>query len=331
MATRTNINISNKTSNGRRLSQAEIEANRRRLAAVIAHAEPGRAIVAPPGVGDLKEIGIKPSKPKREIFKMDNEPDVIVEPGQPPAEGTAVMAPKRGRKPSPSEEEVRAMHARYVEIGNIREAAKEFGRNAGWLAKQFKALGLPVTAPGGNRKTAKATAKAPTPSSPKLPKPSDNAIREIHADWMRCGGSLLDVAMRYRIDQNILRKRFRALGLDDTGVRIPYERPSVATLPLNGSGPHVAAAVEAVTEAADTNEPSALLTTEEIEQAAAQAVGAPTHQETAVQLAPLPQVDGMGALSRAVFLLESLQAMGSQVQVSGEINIRIVFGQGARP
>lgn len=138
----------------------------------------------------------------------------------------------------------------------VMDIAKRFGVADPTLHIRWRKMGL-ATKPRAaavkkekvhGKHAKKVAAKEPPRTSREAPpsQPSEEVVRDIYNDWLRTGGDLLPIAMRYRIDQNILRKRFRALGLDDTGVRMPYEPPTVTAVPANSPGKHAEAAREMV-------------------------------------------------------------------------------------
>lgn len=136
--------------------------NRERLAAIIALGKP--AIEAPKGCFNLADAGIKPSKPKKEIFDMTQQPQYANGTATKAAEETAAaLEPARRSKPGPkaaklSDLGIREIHAHYLEIGNLKETAQLHGISQNTLRQRFNKLGLPVLARGGNRKDKKTPA-----------------------------------------------------------------------------------------------------------------------------------------------------------------------------
>ncbi|NJN53566.1 MAG: hypothetical protein HC804_01720 [Anaerolineae bacterium] len=128
------------------VTDTERKTNQLRLAAIMAQGNP--AIEAPPACRDLADAGITPPKPPKEIMEMVAEPvhqNGATAETAVPVTDTAVPTKRKGKRPvTIPDERIREVHQRYLDLGNIKNAAQEFGMSPSNLWKRFKALGLPI-------------------------------------------------------------------------------------------------------------------------------------------------------------------------------------------
>lgn len=135
------IHISDNVFRGRVLTRREIERNRQRLAAKIAQMQTGQAIHVPPGCRDLREL----DTPIASIFPM--EMSKMIQDGYQNGNGNSAGGEhKRHRH---TDDEIRAIHAEYLEVGNMAKVAESHQTNPTTLRTRFQLLDLHIY-PKGN-------------------------------------------------------------------------------------------------------------------------------------------------------------------------------------